>query len=205
MENIQLYMHVNPDNNQAFYIGIGEAGRAYSTRSRNQHWRNIANKHGFNVIIIHENLSWQNACELEQELIDYIGRRNIKTGILVNLTGGGEGTKGLRWTEESKLNKSKQLKEYFTKHIHHSKGKPRTEAQKLQHSLKMKGHQAWNKGVPMYEEAKKKISKRLIDRTGNIYGSVKEAAQQYNIKRTTLNAMLSGQTPNKTDLKYYNE
>jgi hypothetical protein len=46
------------------------------------------------VSIFKENLSEEEAFKLERELIEYWGRRDIKTGILCNLTDGGEGNSG---------------------------------------------------------------------------------------------------------------
>ena len=39
--------------------------------------------------------------------------------------------------------------------------------------------------------------------TGEIYDSIIEAANKINMKSTTLNAQLSGQNKNTTNLKYY--
>ncbi len=45
-------------------------------------------------------------------------------------------------------------------------------------------------------------SKVILDvSTGIYYESIKEASNAYNIKRSTLNAMLNGVNPNKTNLK----
>lgn len=54
-----------------------------------------------------------------------------------------------------------------------------------------------HKGKPSF------VNKRVIDTaTGTIYNSVTDAALSLGIKRTTLNAQLSGQSRNKTNLKY---
>lgn len=58
----------------------------------------------------------------------------------------------------------------------------------------------------MSKSCLRKNSKILISlNTGIFYNSIKEAALIYNIKRTTLNAMLRGQLKNKTDLIYCDE
>lgn len=47
------------------------------------------------------------------------------------------------------------------------------------------------------------VNKQVIDKaSGQIYSSVTEAAQKIGLKRTTLNAMLRGQSKNKTNLTY---
>ena len=58
----------------------------------------------------------------------------------------------------------------------------------------------------MSKSCLRKNSKILISlNTGIFYNSIIEASFIYGIKRTTLNAMLSGQLKNKTDLIYCNE
>ena len=47
-------------------------------------------------------------------------------------------------------------------------------------------------------------SKKIINtKSGIIYNSIQEAAEQNNIKRATLSNYLTGRTKNKTNLKYY--
>ena len=65
--------------------------RAYTKKSRNVHWRNIVNKVGYDVEILYENISWEEACEKEIQLIKNYGRMDLKLGSLVNMSDGGEG------------------------------------------------------------------------------------------------------------------
>lgn len=71
-----------------------------------------------------------------------------------------------------------------------------------------------HRGKIISEETKLKMSKACLKsnskilislNTGIFYNSIIEASFIYGIKRTTLNAMLSGQLKNKTDLIYCNE
>ena len=96
-----IYRHLKP-NGEVFYIGIGSVTRAYTKQGRNSYWRNIVNKYGYEVQILKEDLSWEEACELECILIEYYGRRDLGTGTLVNMTDGGEGTLGYELTDEHK-------------------------------------------------------------------------------------------------------
>lgn len=54
-------------------------------------------------IIVEDNLTEDKAFELECSLIAHYGRRDNNTGILTNLTNGGEGASGYVFTEEDKL------------------------------------------------------------------------------------------------------
>lgn len=85
-----------------FYIGIGDnEKRAYSQRSRNRHWKNIAKK-GYEVEVLFEDLTWEQACEKEKEFIALYGRKDLGAGTLVNLTDGGDGALGRPMTERLK-------------------------------------------------------------------------------------------------------
>ena len=95
--NSYVYQHIRLDKNEPFYIGIGSSkhyNRAYRKKGRNRIWQRIVNKTSYEVEIVYDNLSWEEACQKEKELIAKYGRLNNKTGILANLTDGGEGNVG---------------------------------------------------------------------------------------------------------------
>lgn len=95
-----------------------------------------------------------------------------------------------------------------------NKGIPLSDEIKLKISKSLKGRKVWNKGLECREDTKLKLSianknqeainkKIILDlNTGIFYMSILEAAIFNNMKRTTLNAMLSGQNKNKTNLIY---
>lgn len=90
-----LYRHIRADLNQPFYIGIGSDNnytRAQQKTKRNNFWNNIVSKTDYKVEIMLDNLTWEEACEKEKEFIALYGRKDNNTGILVNMTDGGEGT-----------------------------------------------------------------------------------------------------------------
>lgn len=94
-----VYRHIRHDKNQPFYIGIGSDNnykRAYqkSKTKRSKHWHSIA-KNGYDVEIIIDGISWEQACEKEKEFIKLYGRSDINTGILCNHTSGGDGVSNL--------------------------------------------------------------------------------------------------------------
>lgn len=87
-----IYLHRRLDTNQVFYIGIGNTKqRAYSKNNRNLYWHNIVSNIGYNVEIIEENLSWEEACQKEKYWIKLYGRKDLNEGTLVNMTDGGDG------------------------------------------------------------------------------------------------------------------
>jgi hypothetical protein len=86
-----VYQHKRLDTNTVFYVGIGkDKARAYSKSGRNKHWHNIVNKVDYSVTILIGEISMDEAWRLEMELISYYGRTHLGTGLLANVTEGGE-------------------------------------------------------------------------------------------------------------------
>jgi hypothetical protein len=110
-----VYKHMKPSG-EVFYIGIGQTKeRAYSKVGRNLHWINTVEKYGYEVEILKSDLSWEDACELEQILIEYYGRKDLQKGSLVNLTAGGEGVQGYKHTEKTRHILSNSMNCFYRK------------------------------------------------------------------------------------------
>jgi len=112
MEKYCVYFHKSKLNNVVFYVGIGNYKRPYSKRSRTKFWKNVSEKHGYIIDIVHKELTFEEACELEIYYIRLFGRLDISSGTLVNLTDGGEGSVGYKHTDESKEKIKKHWEEY---------------------------------------------------------------------------------------------
>jgi len=115
-DKFYVYAHYIPNQSQPFYIGRGCNGRAYSDYGRSEWWKRVVNKYGYEVKILHDNLSNDLANRLEMQLIKEYGRKNLGTGCLINLTDGGDGMAGLVITEEHRKNNSNALKAMGDKH-----------------------------------------------------------------------------------------
>ena len=96
-----VYAHHEADTGRLFYIGKGSRRRAWSSCSRNRHWRAIASKHGFTVTILQRGLNEADALALEASLISA-----QPPGILATYTAGGGGISGYRHTEATKARMS---------------------------------------------------------------------------------------------------
>ena len=87
-----VYQHRRKDNGQIFYIGIGESiNRAYDKSGRNNIWKRIAQETDYSIEIIKNNISREEAKDIERKLISEYGRIDKSTGILSNKSIGGEG------------------------------------------------------------------------------------------------------------------
>ncbi len=102
MKDIYVYLHVNPNRQEVFYVGIGNNKRPYLKSNRSSQWKRYTKKHDYQVIIIHEKLSWEEACLLEIKYIAQIGRRDKGLGNLVNQTDGGDGTRNVVISEATR-------------------------------------------------------------------------------------------------------
>jgi hypothetical protein len=92
-----VYRHIRLDKNEPFYIGIGkEIERAYNKKDRSGFWKLITKKTDYEVQILFDDLTWEEACEKEKEFIALYGRKDLGTGILCNMTDGGDGTLGTK-------------------------------------------------------------------------------------------------------------
>ena len=125
-----VYCHVSLDCNEVFYIGIGnKLKRAYSKDARSKFWHWHIAKHGYYVEILHNNLTKEEAIEYEKYYIFLYGRRDIKTGILINMTEGGDGL----------LSPSQETLDRISKALKGRKTGPRSEEIKRKISLSNKG------------------------------------------------------------------
>ncbi len=98
-----VYTHTRLDKNEVFYVGIGLNHNTHQRAYRKEgtsYWKKIVNKTEYRVEIVYDKVSWEEACELERDLILRYGRRDLGTGTLVNMTDGGEGSPGRIKSEE---------------------------------------------------------------------------------------------------------
>lgn len=106
-----VYRHIRIDKNEPFYIGIGKIPnykRAYLKSIRNVIWKQIANKTDYEVEILCDDLSWEDAIVKEREFINLYGRIDNNTGCLANMTDGGEGAFGKKCSNDTKVKISKK-------------------------------------------------------------------------------------------------
>ncbi len=172
-----VYRHRRLDTNEVFYVGIGlKEYRAYNKHNRKKHWHNIVDKCGYIVEIVAKDLDYEDAKELEMLLIETYGRRLNNTGPLVNITEGGEGTKGM-----------------FFKHT------PETIAKMSQSRI---GHNV-SKETRLKISANHGRSRIVINvATGEEFKSCAEAARKIGMNQDTLSEKLRGRRFNNTDLEY---
>ena len=214
-----VYIHTRPDTGEPFYVGKGTARkrkkspdfeRAYCRDSRNTHWRRVVAKHGLAVEIIAMFKTDAAAQLFEIALILEIGRVDLGSGPLVNLTDGGDGHAG-RIFSEAEIKRLSDLAR-----------RPRTGAWIA--SIRRARKNGGNGGVVKHGDklppswvaslARGKlgaknpwfgkpspVSKKVINReTGTIYDSIARAAAAEGIAPGALYSYLDGSRHNPTRL-----
>jgi hypothetical protein len=180
------------------------------TSSRNTYWKRVVAKHGFTAEVVARFDSDALSQQLERELIAWFGREN-----LTNLTDGGEGCAGIVMSPETR------------KKLSYHASKPRGDAwvSSIRESRKNGGNggvvkpgdklpESWRNNIaakkvgklnPMYGKtgAAHPNSRKVKDnQSGDIYDSVKIAAEALGFKMKTLYNWLSGHRPNPTSLEF---
>lgn len=176
MNDYYVYLHINNETGEPFYVGKGKDNRCNSRHFRNNYWKNIVNKYGYDVILLDNNLSEIEAYDREVYWINRIGRKDLYKGPLVNLTDGGDGVVGRigkPLSEEHKnklsnINKGKKLSEEHRNKISQTlKGHSVSNEARKKMSDKLKGRKAWNKGKKLSEEQKRILSEKSKGQTHN--------------------------------------
>ena len=153
MTSFYTYMHIRNDTHKPFYVGKGYGDRAFWKYGRNKHWQNIVNKVGYKVQIL---ANWENendAFEHEKLLIKCFRDINIE---LVNLTDGGDGPSGQKFSQEQREKMSNAHKKLYDNGYVNPKG---MQGKKHSEETKAKMRLAHSKrDCKMSQETRKKLS-----------------------------------------------
>ena len=160
-----VYRHIRKDTNQVFYIGIGkEESRAYvkDAGNRNPYWNRIVSNSDYEVQILFDGLSWEEACEKEIEFISLYGRKDLGLGTLANMTNGGDGGFGQIKSEETrrKMSESHKGQKAWNKglktNFSGNSGKSHSQETKLKIGASSKGRKMSPEAIAKRQESRKK-------------------------------------------------
>jgi len=203
MKTHYTYAHAKP-NGTIFYIGKGIGRRAYS-KNRNDYWKRIVAKYGYEVQILAHWDTEAEALDHEVLLISCMKDMGIE---LCNLTDGGEGATGYKHTNEHKT-KLKGNSYGASSWGLTFKGKKHSEESRAQMSYVRIGNK--NKaGTTLSEESKTKISasnlgkpklKKRVLTAGQVleirprigYRNIAQLAREYGVSESTIRRIRDGE------------
>jgi hypothetical protein len=183
-----------------YYIGKGKGKRAYNRYGRSGATPPTRDR----ILILKKNLTEKEAFRHEVYMIAVLGRKDLGTGILRNLSDGGDGcTSGWVPSEETrqKISKSMRGKNTQPKSVEHRK--------KISNALKGRKPRAWTdeerekvslarKGIktqPCSEETKRKISEANRRRNAK-----RPPVKWYNLENHEERQFVSGEQPEGWEL-----
>ncbi len=102
MNRFYVYVFLREDRYTPYYVGKGTGRRCFVKRNGTNPPRDRDR-----IVKVKENLSEEESFELEKLLIKFWGRKDNNTGILHNLTDGGDGVSGRVVSEEEIRTKKK--------------------------------------------------------------------------------------------------
>ena len=137
------------DDGTPYYIGKGQNDRAWQKHKYHKVPSNDK------ILILESNLTEETAFQLETKYIQQYGRKDIGTGILRNMTNGGDGIMGHKHSEETKQKISRARL-----------GKPTNLGKTMSAEQKQKLREA-NLGKIVSVETGQKISKAKKGKPGN--------------------------------------
>jgi hypothetical protein len=159
-DNFYVYAYLREDRTP-YYIGKGKGQRAFK-----KHCCSVPTDLS-RIIILVAGLAEEYAFQLERQLIANYGRKNLGSGILRNLTDGGEGPSGMvisidhRKKLSDAMKGKKKTAEHAAKVRAANLGKKRSPEVSAKFSLIRKGLPAHNKGKktgPLSEDHRKSLS-----------------------------------------------
>lgn len=224
MNRHYVYAHRRSDTGEIFYVGKGSIRprqrtvsyeRAYATHPRNKAWKRLVKECGFEVEILAHFKTDALAQEFEMAEIQRLGRADLGTGTLLNMTDGGDGHANIVVSDDLRLKRSKNASaprsEAWVKSI--SSARKRTG----NNGLVKQGDslpEAWRQAIAAGQRGpnnymrgrsgeKHPRARKVVNvDTGMIYPSVCAAAEAEGFNMKSLHNCLSGHRKNTTPLRF---
>jgi hypothetical protein len=167
-----------------YYIGRGKGRRAFDKR------HNVRVPPKERILFLKMGLTFAESVDHEKYMIAVLGRKDIGTGILRNVTDGGEGVQGLVQTIYTRQKISNSKKNLPLSEDHRSKlSEAHTgvllsdfHRSRISESLRGEQHPRWR----LSEEDRREIASRYIPRSPRGNGNSAELAQEFKTTATSI-------------------
>jgi hypothetical protein len=167
-----------------YYIGRGKGNRAFSKN------HTVPPPPRKRILFLKTGLTFAESVDHERYMIAVLGRKDLGTGILRNLTDGGEGVQGFIQTLEARQKISKTKKNVPLSDRHRSQlsrsheGVPLSSQHRarIAESLQGENHPRWK----LTEDQRREIAFRYIPRSSEGNGNSAELALEYETTATSI-------------------
>ena len=148
--NFIVYIHIRPDINEPFYVGMGVIGRDLHLAGRNNFWKNIVNKNKgkFESKVLFEGLTEEEALIKEREVELHLKDQGYKLTNIIECGIKGRPA-GLNHSEETIQKMSDFWKKYYIENPSPKKGIKMSKESSLKKSKAMMG--VLNKAILQYD------------------------------------------------------
>jgi hypothetical protein len=193
------------DDGTPYYIGKGKDKRAW-TKGKGEIY---PPKDKSKIVIMENNLTEIGALALERRYILWYGRKDLQTGILRNLTSGGDGTSGRKVSEETRLKISKSsLGRVFSPRTEQSKNLTRNSLLGKKHTEERKKKLSESrKGMKLKDSVRNVMGKKfqIIKPNGEklIVNNLNKFCQENKLSRSLMRKVAQGKSSNTKGWKCY--
>lgn len=208
-----IYLHRRLDTDEVFYVGKGTRTprkgyrRGFDAKWRSQAWLAVARTSGHGVDLVADFFDERDAFEYERHLIALYGRSDKGTGILVNMTNGGQGMSGSMQSQATIQKRSNKLRGRLVS--------PETR-ERISRSLRGANNPRYGQHWPAEIRLKQSIgnkgkkiggkstsAKAVLDTASStVFPSTRDAANHLGVPMSTLAHKLCGQRRNDTSMRY---